>query len=74
MKSITTSGIDLAKKFPTPRSKCHGYTRFKKRLTRRNVLPFLANVKPCCGSHYWARELEQLGREVRQMPPQYLKP
>ncbi|MCW4010557.1 MAG: IS110 family transposase [Candidatus Bathyarchaeota archaeon] len=82
MKDITTIGIDLAKNvFQLHGVNATGKVVLKKRLTRRNVLPFLANVKPCligieacCGSHYWARKLEQLGHEVRQMPPQYVKP
>ena len=51
------------------------------RIKRDNLLQFFANLKPCvvgmesCGvAHYWARELTKLGHEVRQMPPQYVKP
>lgn len=82
MKNITTIGIDLAKNvFQLHGVNATGKVVLKKRLTRRNLLPFLANVRPClvgieacCGSHYWARELALLGHEVRQMPPQYVKP
>src|SRR3954465_8597793 len=28
----------------------------------------------CAGSHYWGRELQALGHEVRLIPPQYVKP
>lgn len=27
----------------------------------------------CATAHYWAREIEALGHEVRLMPPQYVK-
>ncbi len=82
MKNVTTIGIDLAKNvFQIHGVDGNGKVVLKKRLSRHNVLPFLANVGPCllgleacCGSHFWARELEKLGHEVRQMPPQYVKP
>jgi len=82
MKNITTIGIDLAKNvFQLHGVDSVGNIVLKKRLTRKNFLSFFANLKSCligieacCGSHYWARELEKLGHEVRQMPPQYVKP
>jgi transposase len=43
-------------------------------------MPFFERLEPCligmeaCGtSHYWARELCQLGHEVKLMPPAYVK-
>ncbi|NDV19829.1 IS110 family transposase [Pseudodesulfovibrio sp. JC047] len=82
MKDITTIGIDLAKNvFQLHGIDNKGNVVLKKRLNRRNVLSFLVNMEPCligieacCGSHFWARELKKLGHEVRQMPPQYVKP
>ncbi len=82
MKNLATIGIDLAKNvFQLHGVDAAGKTVLKKRLTRNNVLPFLANLGPCligieacCGSHFWARELESDGHTVRQMPPQYVKP
>ena len=57
-----------------------GKTVLKKKLARGRVLEFFANLPPCvigmeaCGSaHYWARELIELGHEVRLMPPQYVQ-
>ncbi|WP_432734483.1 IS110 family transposase [Maridesulfovibrio sp. FT414] len=81
MKNISTIGIDLAKNvFQLHGVDSAGKVVLKKRLTRRNILPYFANLKPCligieacCGSHFWARELEQLGHDVHQMPPQYVK-
>jgi transposase len=31
-------------------------------------------MEACAGSHYWGRELQALGHEVRLIPPQYVKP
>jgi transposase len=81
LKDITTIGIDLAKNvFQLHGINSKGIIVLRKRLGRRNVLPFFANLRSCligleacCGSHFWARELEKLGHEVRQMPPQYVK-
>ena len=45
------------------------------------MLGFFAKLEPClvgmeaCGSaHYWARELQNLGHEVRLIAPQFVKP
>jgi transposase len=53
----------------------------RKRLRRKEVLKFFANVPPtkvgmeaCGGTHYWGRELGKLGHEVILIPPQYVKP
>ena len=53
----------------------------RKKLRRGQVLGFFAGLPPCligleaCASaHYWARELQALGHEVRLIPPQYVKP
>ena len=53
----------------------------RKKLRRGQVIPFFADLAPCligmeaCASaHYWARELQSLGHEVRLIPPQYVKP
>jgi transposase len=31
-------------------------------------------LEACATAHYWARELQALGHEVRLMPAQYIKP
>jgi transposase len=45
------------------------------------MLPYLANLKPCtvameacASSHYWARELRKLGHQVKLLPAQHVKP
>ncbi len=82
MKDVTTIGIDLAKSV----SQVHGIDAtgepvVRRQLRRRSVLPFfeklprcLVGMEACATSHHWARELEQLGHEVRMMPPRYVKP
>ena len=52
----------------------------RKQLRRRQVLGFFARlevtkigIEACGGAHYWARELQALGHEVRLLPPQYVK-
>jgi transposase len=53
----------------------------RKRLRRREVLPFFAKLKPtrigleaCGGAHHWARELKGLGHDAVLMPPQLITP
>jgi transposase len=53
----------------------------RKQLRRKQVLAFFAKLEPtvigmeaCGGTHYWARELQRLGHEVRLMAPQFVKP
>jgi transposase len=53
----------------------------RKRVRRKEMLEFFATLPPtvigieaCGASHYWARELEQLGHKVRLMAPQLVKP
>jgi transposase len=36
--------------------------------------PCLVGMEACAGAHYWARELAELGRDMRLMPPAYVKP
>lgn len=54
---------------------------FRHRLKRAEVLPFfseqpaaLVGLEACGTVHHWAREIGQLGHEVRLMPPAYVKP
>ena len=79
---ITTVGIDLAKNV----FQVHGVDEqskpvIRKRLNRNKVLVFFARLEPClvgmeasASAHYWARELQALGHEVRLIPPQYVRP
>src|SRR3954468_11999637 len=82
MSEITVIGLDLAKRvFQVHGADSEGRPVLRKRLQRGQVLNFFANLSPCmigleacAGSHYWGRELQRLGHEVRLIPPQYVKP
>jgi transposase len=58
-----------------------GLAAVKKKLRRKQMLAYFANLPPCLvameacgGSHYWAREIGQLGHEVKLISPQFVKP
>ncbi len=58
-----------------------GEAILKRKLRRNQVLDFFARLEPClvgmeacAGAHFWARELQALGHDVRIMPPSYVKP
>ena len=78
----TIIGIDLAKNmFEVYVEEEGGQGITRCRLSRKKVLPWLANRAPalvgmeaCGGAHHWARELTKLGHEVRLIAPQYVKP
>lgn len=80
--NTTTIGIDLAKNvFQLHGVDALGKTVFTKWLSRAKLLPFLAKLSPCLiaievcsGANYWSRRLRELGHEVRQMSPQFVKP
>jgi len=82
MTNITAIGLDLAKMiFQVHGADEDGRPVVRKKLRRGQMLGFFASLSPCligmeaCGSaHYWARELQALGHEVRLIPPQYVKP
>ena len=81
MNEITTIGLDLAKHvFQVHGVDASGVTVVRKRLRRSEVLAFftrlprcLVGLEACATAHYWARELQTIGHEVRLMPAQYVK-
>src|SRR5262245_56005553 len=81
MTTITTIGIDLAKKvFQVHGVDAEGNVVVARKLRRKQVLAFFAKLAPClvgmeaCGSaHYWGREIAKLGHAVKLMPPKYVK-
>lgn len=82
MNKVSIIGVDLAKNV----FQLHGMTKtghacFEKQLTRAQLLKFLAKqpecivaMEACCGAHYWAKEIEALGHQVKVIAPQYVKP
>jgi len=74
--------IDVAKLvFQLAISDRPGKVTRRPRLSRAELLPFLAQERPAivhmeaCGSaHYWGRRIEQLGHEVVLLPPHHVRP
>lgn len=82
MHEVTMIGLDLAKTtFQAHGAGADGSVAFRKKLHRDKVMAFFADQPRCtvameaCGSaHFWARSLQDLGHEVRLVPPVYVKP
>lgn len=82
MYNITRIGIDLAKQI----FQIHGVDNLgrvvlRKQLRRSQILAFFDKLRPCligmeaCGSsHYWSRELQKQGHQVKLIAPQHVKP
>jgi len=81
-RDISVVGIDIAKRvFHLVGLDERGKIVMRKRCSRGEVLPLLANLGPvtigmeaCGGAHYWARCLREQGHEVKLMAPQFVKP
>jgi transposase len=79
---IRTIGIDLAKEvFGLHAVDVYGKVLLHTRVPRKRLLSGLTRLEPClvgmeaCGSaHYWAREIERLGHQVRLISPQFVTP
>ncbi len=82
MNKVTTVGIDLAKNvFQLHGCDVNGKAVLRKQLARRQLLGFVANLprclvamEACASAHYWAREIEKLGHEVRLIGPKFVRP
>lgn len=82
MENSILLGIDIAKNI----FQLHGVTVkgkpvLKKKLSRKHLLPFLANLPACTiameacgGANYWVRQFQKLGHEVKLISPQFVKP
>jgi transposase len=75
-------GLDIAKHvFHAHGADERGRAVFSKRISRGKLLDFFAAqpsctvaLEACGGAHHWARQLIQLGHEVRLIPPAYVRP
>ena len=75
-------GIDIAKRvFHAVGMDDRGNVVYRKRLSRHDLMPFIAKLPPvligieaCGGAHYWARRFRAYGHEVKLMAPQFVKP
>ncbi|MBI2779173.1 MAG: transposase, partial [Gammaproteobacteria bacterium] len=71
--NVTVIGLDIAKSvFYAVGKDERGNEVLKRKMSRDQVLEFFANLPPakigieaCSTAHYWARELNKLGHEVK---------
>src|SRR5919106_5845711 len=81
-QEMSVLGIDSAKRlFHAVGMDERGKIVLCKRLSRHDLMPFLAKLPPvrigmeaCGGAHYWARRFRAHGHEVKLMAPQFVKP
>jgi transposase len=81
-QEISVLGIDIAKRvFHAVGMDNRGTVVYRKRLSRHDLMPFIAKLPPvrigieaCGGAHYWARRFCAYGHEVKLMAPQCVKP
>ncbi|WP_414897586.1 hypothetical protein [Rhodovulum sp. YEN HP10] len=79
---VTIVGLDLAKTvFQVHGITDEGHVIFNKPRRRAQLLAFfeclapcLTGMEACAARHHWARELSEIGHEVRLILPIYLTP
>jgi transposase len=82
MFEVSTVGVDLAKNVIQVHGvDTDGKTVLRRQLRRNQFLSFfdgrprcLIGIEACSGAHHWGRLLQEMGHEVRLMPPSYVKP
>lgn len=82
MKLIKTLGIDLAKNtFSLVGMNEHGKVILRKTLSRKKLLPFVAQLnscliamEACSGAHYWTREFKSIGHQVAIIAAKFIEP
>jgi transposase len=80
--TIKVLGIDLGKRcFHLFGVNSKGKNSVKKKLSRKKLLEYLAQLPPCLvafeacgGSHYWARKAIECGHDVKVIPAKFVKP
>ncbi|MER9174457.1 IS110 family transposase [Mesorhizobium sp. M0955] len=81
MGKVTIIGVDLAKNvFQLHGAAADGTVVFRKKLSRLQFCRFMEGqpacvvaMEACAGSHYWAREMVQLGHQPKLIAPRYVK-
>src|SRR3974377_1058215 len=81
VSEVIIIGLDIAKHvFYAHGADGRGRAMFSKRISRGKLLDFFAAqpsctvaLEACGGAHHWARQLTQLGHNVRLIPPAYVK-
>ena len=81
-REIKVLGIDLAKQsFHLYGINEAGHKIVSKKLSRNQLIPFIAKLAPCLigleacgGAHHWVRVFTQFGHRVRMIAPQFVKP
>jgi len=79
MSELATVGIDLARSvFQIHGVDENGRVLVGRQLRRSQLLAFfqkrprcLIGMEACAGSHEWGRRLQEMGHDVRLMPPSY---
>ncbi len=82
MDQAVTIGLDIAKSvFQVHGVDRNGVVVVRRQVRRTQLLSFFAQlpaclvgIEACATAHHWARELTELGHQVRLMPPSYVKP
>jgi transposase len=81
-QEMNVLGIDIAKRvFHAVGMDERGNVVVRKRLSRHDLMPFMAKVPPVLsgmeaggGAHYGARRFRAHGHEVKLMAPQFVQP
>mgnify|MGYP001598112856 FL=1 len=79
---VAVLGIDLAKtSFQLHGVDSLGVTVLKKKLTRKNLCEYIAQlpvctigIEACGGAHHWRRVFSKFGHAVHMIAPQFVKP